>query len=49
MTKKEREQLTKVYEKINRIVNWNNKNLQKRQYYDLLDCVDILKELLKRD
>jgi len=49
MTKKEKELLKTVYDRVNHIVNWDNKNLKQAQYYDLSDCLEDLAVLLKID
>ena len=47
MTDEQKKLLRKVYDKLNRIEHFDNKNLCKRQDYELLDCLDILETLLK--
>ena len=45
MTKKESEKALKLYDELNNLVYFHNKNLTNKQYYLLLDIRDYLREI----
>lgn len=45
MTKNEKDLIKKALEKIENIVNYHNKNLNNKQYFDLVESVELLKKL----
>ena len=45
MTKNEKDLIKKTLEKIENIVNYHNKNLTKKQYFDLLESLKTLKNI----
>ena len=47
MTKKEKEQIEEIKDKLTSIYKYDNKNLYNRQFYKLAECVEILRDLLK--
>lgn len=46
MTKKEKEIVKTIGLKVEHIVKYDNKNLKNKQFYDLDECLDMLKGLL---
>ena len=49
MTEEQKNLLHNVYDEINHIENWDNKNLYKRQDQRLLYCLEVLETLLKQE